>query len=374
MLMYNVLQLRSEFTDNGPATQALEIAVNLRKIGHHVSFCSSGGKLVDTIKNNNFNFYKIDELNYQNRNIFNTVIAAFKLKKILKNNNIDIIHTHNAVSVLIANLATIFSGSKVKIFFSVHGVEKRRNYSFRNWIYNLIKVNKFFAVSQYTKNCIVSFGVPSSKIIVTYNGVDLNRFNISKKDEYSKLIRNEFKIPLDAKIIGIVGRQDGVKGHFKLIESFQRIYDNYKNLYIILVGGGKALEKNKKLSIKLGVSDRTIFTGLRFDVEKLHASFNIYCLLSDKGFEMFPCSILESLAYSTPFVATNTTGVPETAQHGQGFICECNDIDCFVEKFKLLLDDDDLCSNMGKIGRKSTLEIFNINHVIGIINNSYFNN
>ena len=124
---------------------------------------------------------------------------------------------------------------------------------------------------------------------------------------------------------------------------------------------------------ELGVSDRAIFTGLRFDVEKIHASFDIYCLLSNKGIEMFPCSILESLAYATPFVATNTTGVPEAAQHGQGFICECEDIDCFTEKFKILLDDENLRKKMGKIGRESTLDIFNIDYVIKIIVNSYIN-
>ena len=46
----NILQLRGEFTDNGPGSQTLTIAEELRRRGHNVSFCSSGGKLTDKIK------------------------------------------------------------------------------------------------------------------------------------------------------------------------------------------------------------------------------------------------------------------------------------------------------------------------------------
>ena len=44
-----IMQLRGEFTDNGPGSQTLTIAEELRKRGHDVIFCASGGKLTEKI-------------------------------------------------------------------------------------------------------------------------------------------------------------------------------------------------------------------------------------------------------------------------------------------------------------------------------------
>lgn len=368
----NILQLRTEFTDNGPATQALTLAVELRKRGHEVIFCSSGGKLTKRILDNDFKYDFIDELSFSKRGVYSVLKSIFKLSKTLRKYNIDIVHTHNASTVFVANIASLLLFKKIKTFQSVHGVEKRHKYKWRNFIYRIIRFNGLFAVSEYTKRDLLSFGVIPNKIIVTYNGTDLNRFDIVKKEKYNKEIRDEFSIPYNAKIIGIVGKQDGNKGHNLLVKSFKALYDNYPNLYIILVGEGKTLEPNIKLAKDLGVFDRSIFVGLRFDVEKFHAAFDIFTLLSKKDFEMFPCVILEAMAYKKPFVATNTTGVPETASNGEGFICECEDVDCFIEKYKILLDNDKLASSMGEIGRNSVENLFNIKEVVNKIENTYF--
>ena len=54
---------------------------------------------------------------------------------------------------------------------------------------------------------------------------------------------------------------------------------------------------------------------------------------------MFPNVIIEAMSYGNTFIATNTTGVPETAKKGEGFICECGDINCFVDKIELLIQE-----------------------------------
>ena len=254
-------------------------------------------------------------------------------------------------------MASLLVFKKVKVFQSVRGVEVRENYGWRNWIYKINKFNALFAVSEFTKNILVSFGVDANKIIVTYNGVDLSRFDLSKKESYNNEIRKEFNIPFDAKIIGIVGRHDGNKGHRHLIHVLKKLYIKYKNLYIILVGEGRELISNKALAKELKIMDRIIFTGLRLDVEKLHASFDIFTLLSRKGLEMFPNVIIEAMSY----------------ENGEGFICECDDLDCFVSKFDLLLSDEELRKKMGEKARTSVENIYNIQEVVNKVERSYLN-
>ena len=322
----NILQLRSEFSDNGPGSQTLTISNELKKRGHNVIFCSSGGKLTDKIINHGYEYFIIKELALEKRNFFNVLKAVYYLSKVLKKENIEVVHTHNAATVFIANIASILSLKKIKIFQSVRGVEVRPKYKWRNWIYKINRFNGLFAVSEFTKDILKKFGVKDKKIIVTYNGTDLQRFDISKKEIFKKEIRDELNIPYNALVIGLIGRQDGNKGHRLLIESFSKIYSKYANLYIVLVGEGTELELNKKLAKELNIDERVVFTGLRLDVEKIHASFDIFTLFSKKGLEMFPNVIIEAMSYGNTFIATNTKGVPETAKKGEGFICECGDI------------------------------------------------
>lgn len=369
----NILQLRSEFSDNGPGTQTLTISEELKLRGYRVVFCSSGGKLTEKILKCGYRYRIIKELALEKRNFLNVIKAIFELSKVLKEEEINIVHTHNAASVFLVKIASLLVFKKVKVFQSVRGVEVRENYGWRNWIYKINRFNALFAVSEFTKNILINFGVDANKIIVTYNGTDLSRFDLSKKESYNNEIRKEFNIPFDAKIIGIVGRQDGNKGHRHLIHVLKKLYIKYKDLYIILVGEGTELIPNKALAKELRIMDRVIFTGLRLDVEKLHASFDIFTLLSRKGLEMFPNVIIEAMSYENTFVATNTTGVPETAQNGEGFICECDDLDCFVSKFDLLLTDEELRKKMGEKARTSVENIYNIQEVVNKIERSYLN-
>jgi len=46
----DILQIRSEFRDNGPGTQSLEIAREMKRRGHNTIFASSGGVLAEEIK------------------------------------------------------------------------------------------------------------------------------------------------------------------------------------------------------------------------------------------------------------------------------------------------------------------------------------
>ena len=369
--MMNILQLRGEFTDNGPGSQTLTIAEELRRRGHKVSLCSSGGKLTEKIKSKKFNYFIVPELAYEKRNILNVLKGIIALSRILKSQNIEIVHCHNAATSVMSWIASKVSGIKIKIFQSVRGVEIRSNFFWRNWVYKLKNFNALFAVCEKAKEILIGFGVESEKIIVTYNGTDLNRFDIRKKEAYRKEIRRELDIPLSATVIGIIGKQDGFKGHRDLVKVFSNLFNKYPELYIILVGEGKELEENKKLAESLRINSRAIFTGLRLDSEKLHASFDIFTLLSIKGYEMFPNVIIEAMTYGNSFVATDTQGVPETAKNSEGIICNYGELKEYESAFINLLDNSRKREEMGKRGIESVRSNFNIGEVVNKIENAY---
>ena len=311
------------------------------------------------------------ELAYEKRNILNVLKGIIALSRILKSQNIEIVHCHNAATSVMSWIASKVSGIKIKIFQSVRGVEIRSNFFWRNWVYKLKNFNALFAVCEKAKEILIGFGVESEKIIVTYNGTDLNRFDIRKKEAYRKEIRRELDIPLSATVIGIIGKQDGFKGHRDLVKVFSNLFSKYPELYIILVGEGKELKENKKLAESLGINSRAIFTGLRLDAEKLHASFDIFTLLSIKGYEMFPNVIIEAMTYGNSFVATDTQGVSETAKNNEGIICNYGELKEYESAFINLLDSPRKREEMGKRGIESVRSNFNIGEVVNKIENAY---
>lgn len=366
----NVLQVRGSFEDNGPGSQALTIAEELKRRGYKVSFCTGGGVMVDVFRKKDFQVQIIEEMTFERRNPINVLIAIFKLRKYIKTGNFDIIHAHNAATLYLAFISfKLCLGIKpIKFFHSCRGVELRKLYQWRNLIYLRYPAH-LFAVCNYTKEKLKSFGVPDNKITVTYNGVDRSRFDINKKDQFRIEIRNELKIPMNAFVVGIIGRMQ-VKGHDLLIQAFAKLYEQYRFLYIVLVGEGPDFIKNQNLAKALGVSDRTIFTGFRTDSEKLNAAFDVFTLLSTYG-EMFPNAILESMAYKHPFVASNLSGIPEMATNNEGFLVEVGNVSEVVLKLQLLIENDKLRIEMGNNSYKSIVKKFNIIAVVDKIIEKY---
>ena len=364
----NILQIRSEFKDNGPGTQTLTLSKQLRERGHKVELMSSGGVLEQIIRRNGFKFYQIKELAFENRSILNVISAVRKVKQIIKKNNIEIIHAHNAASLYISYFAVKSLSINVKLFHSCRGIELRKFYIWRNYIYWNYPA-KVFAVCDWTKRKLMKFGLKENQIIITYNGVDTKRFDNKNREKYRKEIRSELKIPDDAIVVGIIGRVN-VKGHDELIKAHSVLQKKCNNLVTVLVGDGPSLKDFKVLAKKLNVNQNLIFTGYRLDSEKVSAAFDIYAQPSYWG-EMFPNAILENMAYGNPIISTNLSGIPEMIGTGEGVIISPKDTNSLIQNILDLYQNKELRRRMGAKGINAIRSRFNIKSVVDTIETEY---
>ncbi|MDB2512472.1 glycosyltransferase [Luminiphilus sp.] len=368
-----VMQVRGTLPENGAATQILSIGFELLRRGYRVEFVSGGGTIAEQIAESGGSHTTIEAL--ASRSIPSIIRSIIHLRRFILRNDINIVHAHNSASLLLCAMAGLLAGRFriMKFFLSVHGVEVRRFFWFRNMIFPISQFANFFPVSEYTAFLLSSFGVRRSKMHVTYNGIDLERFDLEKKKEFRREIVAELGIDEDSLIIGLVGRQHGYKGHRDAIRVFSRLYPDFTNLHLVLVGAGDEERSNQELAEHLGVADRVRFMGFRTDVERFHASFDVLSLFSRSGYEMFPCSLLEGMAFAVPFVSVKTTGVPELASDGQGIICECSDLGCYEDSLRMLLISTSERERMGKIGLHAMRTRFNIGAVVDVIEEVYIN-
>lgn len=365
-----VLQTRGEFADNGPGSQMLTISTELRRRNIDVVIAAAKGSLYEKIVNAGFEYYVIPEMAFKSRSFRNVFISIIKLSKVLKKENITVVHAHNAASLWIAFFASLIAGMsrKIRFFQSCRGIEIRKYYGWRNWIY-LIQPGKIFAVCEWTKAELVKIGVSAKRIIVTYNGVDLERFDIEQAERYRSDIRKEFSIPEDAFVAGIIGRI-GQKGHDEIIKAFAKIKEEVPNMYLLLVGEGPRMIEFQNLVKELGVESKTRFAGLRFDSERFDAAFDVFCLPSFWG-EMFPNALLEAMAMGKPVISTKLSGIPEIVNNDVGYLIDILDTDALAKGLKELYSNHEIRSMKGQAAYQKVTSMFTIEQVVNRIGNAY---
>lgn len=139
-------------------------------------------------------------------------------------------------------------------------------------------------------------------------GVDLNKFDYKKKEQYRRKIREEFKIPSDAFIFGYVGRIQRDKGINELLQAFRKLQND--KYYLMLVGNidGVNLVDEENM-IWAENNDHVIFTGSVNDVYRYMAAFDI--LVHPTYREGFGMVLQEAAAVKTPIITTNIMGPGE---------------------------------------------------------------
>jgi glycosyltransferase involved in cell wall biosynthesis len=295
------------------------------------------------------------------------VRAIAAIAKIVRERNIELIHGHNAASVQLSYLATLRNGRRLPLVQSVRGVELRKWFQWRNWIYK-ISPAQLLAVCEFTRQTLVGFGVPTEKITVTYNGIDPDRFDPSTVDHRAK--REEFG--LDGKVVvGHIGAMNGFKGQDLLVEAIARVKDRYPNVAALLVGDGPSRELTERRARELGVEDRIRFAGMRFESPEFHACFDIYAQPSVKG-EMFPNSIVEAMSMKTPWIGSDISGLAEMTADGEaGWVTAPGDVDALANNLAKLLQSKELRETRGNNGYAEVHDRFTIQHVVSRIERVY---
>ncbi|HNB98292.1 MAG TPA: glycosyltransferase, partial [Leptospiraceae bacterium] len=194
------------------------------------------------------------------------LIAAYKIAKIAKENQVKLIHTHTGATHGLALLAKFFFPSpklvvsrRVDFHINKNPLSLRKYYSKR--------IDYFLTVSNRIKEVLIEDGVRPEKVVTVYSGIDLNKFK--EAGNRNKLLK-EFNIPSDTVIIGNVAALVDHKDHETMLRSIALIQTEKKFIFF-LVGAGELETKLKNLVMELGISDKVVFTGFRNDIKDFYA-------------------------------------------------------------------------------------------------------
>ena len=150
---------------------------------------------------------------------------------------------------------------------------------------------------------------PNEKGSVIWNGsacgVDLSKFDISRKDEFRNKIRSQYGIDDDKFVYIFIGRVTRDKGINELLESFKEI--SSKDNYLFLLGNNEVDDTvNEELYQWSLQQENIIYTGNVNNVEEYLSASDCYVLPSYR--EGFGMSVVEAEAMGVPVIVTNIPG------------------------------------------------------------------
>jgi glycosyltransferase involved in cell wall biosynthesis len=122
-------------------------------------------------------------------------------------------------------------------------------------------------------------------------------------------------IPLNARVVGTVGRLNEVKRQDHLIRAAAGLGVGYKDVHLLLVGDGPERAALERLAESLGLSARVHFAGYQSAPERFLPAMDIFALTS--RLEGLPLALLEAWAASLPVVSSAVGGVPKVVREGE---------------------------------------------------------
>jgi glycosyltransferase involved in cell wall biosynthesis len=189
------------------------------------------------------------------------------------------------------------------------------------------------------------------------NGVDAkNRFNPARYDRGA--VRKKLEIPIEAPVLGFVGRMARDKGIVDLARSWGELSALRPNLQWIIIGDLDTRdEMPQEIQRRLRADPRVHMLGFVRDVAQWYSAMDV-CVLPTYR-EGFPNVLLEAAAMSLPVVATQVTGCVDAVVDGvTGTLVPPRDAQALGSAIARYLDDPKLRQQHGEAARKRVIRDF----------------
>jgi glycosyltransferase involved in cell wall biosynthesis len=271
-----------------------------------------------------------------------------KARIIAEREKFDIIHAHDWMTFRAGMEARNVSGKPLVIH--VHSTEYDRT---GGWGINpavrdieqvgICGADHIIAVSNRTKRAIMkNYGIPSEKISVVYNAIDVDD---SPSDELAECY-------LGQRIVLFLGRITMQKGPDYFLEAAARVLEQEPDVMFVMAGDGDMINRMIERAADLNIGHKVLFTGfLRGpEVDRIYDMADVYVMSSVS--EPFGITPLEAMSHGVPVIISRQSGVSEVIKHA--LKVDFWDIDKLADRIIALLRYKPLRDLLAKDGKSET--------------------
>ena len=272
------------------------------------------------------------------------IAAALGLRRAMRAQRVDVVHTHSSVDSWVGGLAARSLGLPLVRSRHVSIPIPRR----RALVYRL--ADRIVTSGDTVAGVVAAAGVPRERIVAIGPGVDTRRFHPGIS---GTAVRAE--LGLTGPVVGLVANIRGSKGHRYFLEAARDVLRVRPDARFLIVGDGIGFDDVRRRVKDLALDDGVIMTGFRRDVPEVMAALDVLVLPSIRS-EAMSQVVPQALAIGTPVVGTTVGGTPELVRDGHnGRLVPPADAPALARAIVELLDDPARARGMAQRGQAEVL-------------------
>jgi len=290
---------------------------------------------------------------------FSLFTAKKQLRNLIKEEGFSLVHCHTPTGGVVARLAAKkFFKSGLRVIYTAHGFHFfKGNSPIKNLIFKAVEkhcakfTDTLITINEEDFQAAKRFKLRKGGQVVKINGVgvDLTKFDINV-DRDKK--RAELGLQDSETAVIAVGELNENKNHLTLIRAMERLNDEKIKLFICGIGTLEA--SHKALADKLGLTDKVIFLGYRYDISELLLSCDIFAFPSFR--EGLSVSLMEAMACGLPVAASDIRGNRDLITSQGGYLIAPADAKGFAKAIGELASDKARQSSFGKFNRERVID------------------
>ena len=295
-----ILQLSSAHDFGGGERHLLDLCGGLSQLGHEI-YAVHRPRATWAAK-----LSSIQRFTLPLRNALD-VWSAWRLARLIRTQQIDILHAHLARDYPIAALAARWAQCRWVVTRHVMFPLKRLHRL------TLRRVSGAIAVSQPVAFELLRV-LPAEKVRVIQNGLDLARFAAVESPTRARFGLNPAHL-----LVGTLGDLRPLKGPDDFLRAAAQITATRSDVSFVLAGpdtspDGSDRRRLEKLLSELGLTGRVALAGWQENAAEFYHALDVF--VSASRSESFGLTIVEAMAAGVPVVATATDGAREIINDG----------------------------------------------------------
>ncbi len=275
-----------------------------------------------------------------------------QLKKLMKENNFQLVHCHTPMGGAMARLAAKATGTG-PVIYTVHGLHFYKGAPIVNWLV-YYPAEKY--LSRYT-DVLITINQEDyqrargfhAKSVMYLPGIGIHKelIDSTEIDRISK--RKELGVTENSRLILTVGELIKRKNYITAINAFAQA--KLENTVLLICGHG-ILEEDLKRQVKeLGITDKVIFTGYRHDIYEIMKASDLFFFPSYQ--EGLSAALMEAMSAGLPVVCSKIRGNIDLVEEGKGgYLFAPKDTEGFVASLQELVNHSDLAKRFGEFNRQ----------------------
>lgn len=368
-----ILHLINNFEIGGTERQAVELLKRLDRDRYDVQVAAilDTGPLREELLSR---YPKIHEFPLNSFYNLNALKQLYRLRKLLRSAQIDILHTHDFYAGVLGTVAARWTGVRIIVSQRHLRLSERFVHEWGRRVINSIADRVLVNAQAIRTHLITSTAVPDGKIVVIHNGMFSQEGASCHAEPQPNTVRDQLctllGLPSSVQLVGSVGNLRPVKGYQYLIEAAARVIRLRPETHFIIVGDGEQRHQIEAHSRQLGIASHVHLLGHRTDAIHLISGFDLAVLSSLH--EGLPNFVIEAMGTGVATVATAVGGVPEILLDGEtGLLVPPGDSQALTDRILDLLTNDQRRNGFAFRGQESVRSRFSMARMVQAVEELY---